>query len=244
MVFRASSRALLFGCVIAVGACADSPATQPTAVGDPTLLGEIASTSPSGRPTRGTYGRVTVMMTDSPFQDASAVLVAVSEVSVHRTGGSWEPLALEGGRVTCDLKLLEGPMDVLGEVLLEPGAYTQIRLTVDTATIYFGDAQGPGGADACVATAEVVEPEAPSAEVLVPSGIIRLNRPFTVPEGGEVVILLDFDGDASIRKVGNPNAACELDEGATCVYQMTPVISVVSVEEIEGEVEPEESEDS
>jgi len=220
-------------------------------------LTSTSSGGTGGGTTLNGTGRVAVMMTDSPFQDASAVLITISEISVHRADGGWEPLVLEGGSITCDLKLLEGPTDFLGDAVLLAGKYTQIRLTVESGAIYFGEAPGESG-DACVATSELVPPTDPSAPVTVPSGVVRLNRPFTVPEGGEAMIVLDFDGDRSIRKMGNPNATCDLEEPApavvatngrgggsgnssTCEYRLDPVISVVSVEETEGPEEPEDS---
>jgi hypothetical protein len=51
----------------------------------------------------------------------------------------------------------------------------------------------------------------------VPSGEIKLNREFDLASGGTKNILLDFDGDKSIRERGNGT------------FFMQPVIAVVSV---------------
>jgi PKD repeat protein len=56
------------------------------------------------------------------------------------------------------------------------------------------------------------------ASVNIPSGDLRLNRQFDVTSTGTTTILLDFDGDQSVKQTGN---------GA---YTMTPVMSVVSVQ--------------
>ena len=45
----------------------------------------------------------------------------------------------------------------------------------------------------------------------------RLNRPFTLTADATTTILLDLDGDGSIRQMGNGG------------YSMTPVIAIVSV---------------
>ena len=96
----------------------------------------------SGGGTSSGTGQLTVGITDSPFSDALAVLITFSEVSVHRSGGGWESIAFAGGALsrTCDLKELQGPADILGVSSLPAGHYTQIRLTVRSATIYFANA--------------------------------------------------------------------------------------------------------
>ena len=55
-----------------------------------------------------TTSTLTVMLTDTPFADATAVLVTFSDVSAHRSGGS-SPLTFAGGASsrTCDLKRLK-----------------------------------------------------------------------------------------------------------------------------------------
>jgi hypothetical protein len=183
-------------------------------------------------------GRVSIQMTDSPYGDASAVLVEISDVSVHSSGGGWESVPMETeGTITCDLKQLEGPIDIVGDGVFDAGHYTGIRLTVASGAIFFGEPSE--GGEACAPTADVVEPDDPKGTVVVPSGVIHLNRPFTVPDGGVVTILLDFDGDASIREI-NENAACNgnkkaCDEDSVGTYRLSPVIAVISVEEEGGE---------
>ncbi len=54
--------------------------------------------------------------------------------------------------------------------------------------------------------------------VEIPSGEVKLNREFTIPEGGATKILLDFDGDRSVNAQGNGR------------FSMSPVINIVSVE--------------
>lgn len=146
-------------------------------------------------------GRLAVNMTDSPFSDAMAVLVTFSEVSVHHTGSGWEtlPFADGGGSRTCDLKRLEGPVDILGVGSLPAGKYTQIRLTVASASIHFDNASA---GDICAPT--IAAPDGLQGTVEVPSGVVKLNRGFTVPEGGQTTITLDFDGDKSIKQKGGP----------------------------------------
>ena len=159
-------------------------------------------------------GTLKIMMKDSPFSDAKAVLVTFSEVSVHKSGGGWERLPFDASATarTCDLKHLESVTDLLGVGPLEAGHYTQIRLVVSSATLYFAN---PSTVLGCAAT--IPPPLGSKADVTVPSGTLHLNREFDLPADGIVVITLDFDGDKSIKETGNGK------------FMMQPVIGIVSV---------------
>lgn len=167
-----------------------------------------SNTGPSGS------GTLRVMLKDSPFSDAKALLVTFSEVSAHMSDtpdGSW--IKVNTTPRTCDLKRLENAQDVLGASTLDAGHYTQIRLMVTRAVIYF--AEGTTG-DACTASAPTLG--GAKADVTIPSGEVKLNREFDVPSGGVTSILVDFDGDKSVREMGNGQ------------YAMSPVISITKVE--------------
>ena len=189
--------ALLVVAVLAAFACGDS-STSPT--------------SPSNRPST-----LNLMIKDTPFADARAVLVTFSEVTVHRSnvrGGS-ERLPFAGGATsrTCDLKKLKNAQDVLGTGTLPAGHYTQVRIVVSSAVLYFENAaEGP----ACAPT--IAAPAGRSASLDIPSGEVRLNREFDVSDGGATTMLVDFDGDRSIHLTGSGR------------YMMSPVINVVSVQ--------------
>jgi hypothetical protein len=165
-------------------------------------------------------GTLTVRITDSPFSDAKAVLVTFSAVNVHRTDGdSWQTIPFTSGSSrTCDLKKLQGPTDVLGVGSLPSGHYTQVRLVVSAAKIYFDNASSGG---ACAAS--ISEPAGKSASVDVPSGEVKLNHEFTV-SGSAMTMTLDFDGDKSIKAAGGGNGK------SPTKYLMTPVIRVASVQ--------------
>jgi hypothetical protein len=182
------------------GACGGSPATSP----DPS------------NPTTG--AAFTLMLKDSPFSDAKALLVTFSAVSIHASGGSWMPVPFAGTNVssrTCDLKRLETAQDILGVGNLAAGHYTQLRLVVSSATIYLHDASS--SPTACAPTMSINASAGTTFPVDIPSGEIRLNREFDLTAGGGTMILVDFDGDRSVRQTGNGR------------YMMTPVIGIVSV---------------
>jgi len=175
-----------------------------------------ASPDPSSPSSPTASSRLTLMLKDSPFSDAKALLVTFSEVTVHKSGGDWitMPFADGGSTRTCDLKKLQTAQDILGVGTLPTGHYTQLRLVVSSAKIYLQNASsGP----ACASSLSI---QGPSFDVVIPSGEIRLNREFDLTAaggGGTTMILLDFDGDRSVRMTGNGR------------YMMSPVIAIVSV---------------
>lgn len=166
-------------------------------------------------------GNLRLMITDSPFSDAKAVLVTFSEVTVHRAESDWTKLPFAAPDATtaapasrtCDLKKLETAQDLLGVGNLPAGHYTMLRLVVSSATLYFDNPSADG--PACAPT--IAAPAGRSASVTVPSGEVKLNRQFELTADAKT-ILVDFDGDRSIIETGNGS------------YRMTPVITVVSVQ--------------
>jgi hypothetical protein len=170
-----------------------------------------SSTSPSS-----TGSTLNVMLKDAPFSDAKALLVTFSDVSAHITGsGGFATLPFAGGATsrTCDLKKLTSATDILGTGTLAAGHYTQIRLTVSSAALYFDNAST---GTACAAS--IAEPAGAKSAITIPSGEVILNREFDVTASGATTITVDFDGDQSVHAQGNGQ------------YSMTPVITVVSVQ--------------
>jgi hypothetical protein len=198
-------------------ACGSSP--EPTAPSSPAQSTSSPNPGNPGNPV--TTSSLTLMLKDSPFSDARALLVTFSEVNVHASGGAWVtvPFAAGGTSRTCDLKKLETAQDVLGVGSLPAGHYTQLRLVVSSAAIYFQNASsGP----ACAPS--IAAPAGTTASVDVPSGELKLNREFDLASSGGTRITLDFDGDQSVKQTGNANAK----NGVR--YMMAPVIAIVSVE--------------
>jgi len=166
----------------------------------------------------GTTGTMRMMLKDSPFTDAKSLLVTFSEVDAHKSDtadSSWAkiPFAAAATARTCDLKKLQTAQDVLGTGPLATGHYTQVRLVVSSAAVYFDNA---ATGDACAPT--ITAPAGRTASVTIPSGEVKLNREFDVSSGTTTTMLLDFDGDKSVRETGNGQ------------FMMSPVISVVSVQ--------------
>ena len=171
-----------------------------------------ACSGPSGQ-----TGSLTVNLKDGPYADAQAMLVTFKSVSAHHADAEWQPLTFAGGvttPLTCDLKKLVNVVDVLGTGQLLAGHYTQLRVEVESAALY--SSPTPLADPACAVN--MPPPAGLIGNVEIPSGEVKLNRQFTIPEGGATKILLDFDGDRSVNALGNGR------------FSMTPVINIVSVE--------------
>jgi len=178
-----------------------------------TTLFAACTSSPSS-PSGGS--NLTVMLKDSPYSDAKALLVTFSEVSAHVSGtGGFTPIPFSGGATsrTCDLKKLAAATDVLGTGTLAAGHYTQLRLTVSSAILDFDSASSGAACKPSIAPAGKN-----TAVITIPSGQLILNREFDVTQNGATTITLDFDGDQSVHSQGNGQ------------YNMTPVIAVVGVQ--------------
>ena len=176
-------------------------------------MGAVAcSDSPSSPSLSG--GNFNVRLRDSPFADAKAVLVTFSSVRAHRSDSDWTvvPFANAATTRTCDLKKLETSEDVLGTATLPAGHYTQVRLVVQSATLFFDNASA---GSACATT--ITAPAGANAALDIPSGEVKLNREFDVTASSSMTMLLDFDGNGSIHQAGNGR------------YMMSPVVTVLSV---------------
>ena len=174
-----------------------------------TFACDDSPSSPSGQ--GATFN---LRITDSPFSDARAVLVTFSEVTAHRSESAWTTIPFAGAATsrTCDLKKLENSEDILGTGALPAGHYTQVRLVVQSARLYF---ENPSVGPACAPA--ITAPAGRMADLRIPSGEVKLNREFAVENDSTTTMLLDFDGDRSIHQTGNGT------------YMMSPVIGVVRV---------------
>ena len=161
-------------------------------------------------------GTLNLLIKDSPYSEAKALLVTFDQVGAHRDGEAGFtplPFADQAMERTCDLKKLEEAHDVLGVGVLPEGHYTQLRLHVSGAALYFeSESDGP----ACAPS--IAPPPGRSVSVEIPTGEIRLNRQFQVRAEGATTILIDFDGERSVSQLG------------TAAYRMAPVITIESVQ--------------
>ncbi len=165
-------------------------------------------------------GTLSVSLTDNPC-DHEAVLVTVAALRVHRSADAadgdagWRDVPLApaaAGRRVDLLSLQNGALLGLGDVELEAGGYTQLRLVLAENV--------PGATPAnelVLADGRRVPLATPSAQR---SGI-RLIHPFEVRPGQVVGLTLDFDACRSIVVAG--------DSGR---YALKPTITVIPMTDV------------
>ena len=151
-----------------------------TAITSTPTTPSTSSLSPSDSDLPDGMGRLVVNVTDPPPPDMDSVMVKVENLEVHKAGGPWATVAED--MEPFDLKLLEDRVDLLATAIVGAGIYTQIRLDVESVTIW-------------------VEGEAHIAKV--PSGKIKLVGSFEVVGGEETEVTLDFIGAESVIVTGN-----------------------------------------
>jgi len=221
---RLSDGLVLLGLILALGGCnsggttstgvsetapdalVSSPVTEPRYLPPSGDVGEAADPdSVATEDTSSAPAKVVFKLTDAPNPAIDAAYVAISDVAVHKTGGSW--FSVLAAPVNLDLlDLQNGVTALLGEISLEPGKYTQIRLTVDSGEVESGG--------------EVYMVDIPSHE-------IKINDNIEVCGGGELEVVIDFDAEKSLSynqgrdlftmrpvlKVQSINASCpEVEE--------------------------------
>jgi hypothetical protein len=132
-------------------------------------------------------GKLVMQLTDAPGLNITEALVNISQVRVHYAGtnqngtnGTWIVVVNESQ--TFDLIQLQNATDVLGEVNLSAGWYTQIRLSVDKALVTIDGKQ---------------------YDLKIPSKNVKLITPFLVEDNETLTLTLDFDVQKSVHKTGN-----------------------------------------
>ena len=95
----------------------------------------------------------------------------------------WLPLDILAGNETFDLLQIQGVEEVLAVSELEPGKYTQIRMTISNVQIRLGDGD--------------------LQDVILPSGRLKFVRPFDIVEGQTTALLFDFDAGRSVNVTGS-----------------------------------------
>ena len=130
---------------------------------------------------REAHGRIRIEAFDTPPPyNVEHIYLTITEVSVHSPESGWRTLV--DTAITYDfMQLINGVTAVLCDTMLEPGHYTQMRLTVaDTNEIVISGISYP---------------------LVVPSGVqtgVKLNLDFTVEPDELIEILVDFDLSTSI----------------------------------------------
>lgn len=144
------------------------------------------------------FGGGTLQLKITDQGTISSLVLSISEVKVHKAstteteteqsegqetnetdGGGWITVV---GSKTVDLIQVKGVNDLLGETSLDAGKYTQIRLSVSSAT----------------ATIDGV-----SHTLTIPSGTLKFVHPFEIENNKTTSLIIDFNADNSIVKAGD-----------------------------------------
>jgi len=165
-----------------------TPATSPASesLPEPELAPEEDATSPEpesvtipGPTPKAALGTLEILVTDPPEPDFTSIEVIIEGIKVHKVvagePGEWMDMPLDV--TTFDLVSLVGVTETLGSVETEAGKFTQIRIAVESVTVN-------------------------GEPATVPSGVIRIVRPFKVGEGMTTTLVLDFDGQKSVVTTG------------------------------------------
>ena len=128
-------------------------------------------------------GILEVRVTDAPPQGVSEILVSVDDIQIHKAGAGegsgWITIIEE--EKTFDLVKISGIEEVLGSKEIEAADYTQIRMDVLSVRV-------------------IVNGEEKIATI--PSGTLKIVRPFGVEKGEKTILTLDFDAEESVRVTG------------------------------------------
>ena len=191
---------------------APSPAPTPAPSQTPSITPTPAP-SPTPAPTsQPASGTIDVYVTDAPpDKNVTAVLLTVSSLEVHLAaaemeqeqeqsesgnqtqeqeqeqeegnGGEWITIDISDDMSTFDLLKVKGIEEFFGSSEVAAGKYTQVRLIVDKAEV----------------AVDYGEPQ----EATVPSGELKIVRPFTVESGETTTLLIDFDAERSVVFTGS-----------------------------------------
>jgi len=133
------------------------------------------------------WGIIEIRVTDPPPPGVETANVTLTKIEVHQASDNvsdnasgW--ITIIDYEVTFDLFEIIDEADILGSENVTAGKYTQIRMYVIEV--------------AGLTTDNV------SYTADVPSGKLKLIKPFEVKEGWKTILTLDFDGDKSLKMTG------------------------------------------
>ena len=124
-------------------------------------------------------GIIKVYVTDPPRPELTSIKVVIDSIEVHKVApgepGEWIPV--EPVVLSFDLVTLDNVSEFLGSVEVTAGSFTQIRVEVSSV-------------------------EVNGEPAILPSGTLKIVRPFSVREGSITMLELDFNGEKSVVITG------------------------------------------
>jgi hypothetical protein len=186
-----------------------SPASSEQALPAALSGSESGSTSNSGPSGGGgsSVGTLTILMKDKPVEDAYQIWVTINSIKVHYADTD-EFIEVSDVEQDFDLLELKNNPTALVEATLTAGHYNQIRMDVVEGSIVFLEDDGQGG------FLEV------PYDLKIPSNEIKIPVQFYIEGDATVQIILDFDGEKSIKVT---------KQGKKDSYILRPVIKVMGV---------------
>jgi len=130
-------------------------------------------------------GRLSLRLTDAPIDELSAVHVYVSGLTLKPSGSPVQRVASSVG--TFELLSLQGTTKQLVDLEVPAGTYDFVQIDLDQSQ-----------SD----VVEIADPGNPKP-VQIASQEIKVLGGFTVPDGGELTVVFDFDLAKSIQHLGN-----------------------------------------
>lgn len=180
---------------------------------------ETTSTTPSSSNTSDAtsstaiaQSKLSVHLTDAPAE-FEAVYVTIAEVLVHRADtedasntnndsndnddGEW--LVVATPNITYNLlELQNGITTFMGEEFVPSGDYTQLRLVLGSTPDAELNILGNPHQDANY----IILDDDQAYTLKVPSNTVKYNHNFTLIDGGDVDMVIDFDAKKSIHSAG------------------------------------------
>ena len=240
-----SMLAFVFTACVPTPKLTPAPAPAPAPTPAPSQTPSITTTpapsptpapAPASQPASGT---IDVYVTDAPPEkNITSVNLTISSLEVHLAaaemeqeqeqsgsgnqtqeqeqeqeegnGGGWISINISDNMSTFDLLKVKGIEEFFGSSEVAAGKYTQVRLIVDKAEVAVDNG----------------EPQ----EATVPSGELKIVRPFTVESGETTTLLIDFDAEHSVIFTGSGK------------IQVKPVVKL-SIEQGEKSGKPQDEEE-
>lgn len=160
--------------------------------------------------------KLSIAVTDSPVDNATAVVVTFTGVELLDSGGGVSQSFTFDAPKSIDLLQMQGAQSeflIEGEVV-PVGVYDQVRLIIDTPNASCNNLTGTPAS-----YIQFGGPNSPKDPLVVPSGGasgLKVMGPITVAQGGTASYTIDFDLRKSIA-----------ERGATGCYNLRPVLRVV-----------------
>ena len=134
----------------------------------------------------GSSGNLNIYLTDAPTDEVSSVNVYITGLTVKRSGASVERISNDVGLI--DLLTLQNSTQLIAVANVQPGNYEFIMVELDQNR------------------SSVVEKSSGSTLPLkIPSQEIKVLGGFVVQAEGQTDVVLDFDAEKSLVKLGNKN---------------------------------------